>query len=61
MSAATCFIRCSEGIALAGARQNLDHPAENDRTWTAGMTKGKAPADLHAQLQQFRELKRVRR
>lgn len=46
---------------LIGGRQNLDASSDNERTWTAGMTKGKAPAELQAQLQQFRELKRTRR
>ena len=34
---------------------------DNERTWTAGMTQGQAPAELQAQLQRFRELKRTRR
>ena len=38
-----------------------DAALDNEHTWTAGMTKGKAPPELQAQLQQFRELKRTRR
>ena len=34
---------------------------DNERTWTAGMTKGKAPAELQQQLALLRELKRTRR
>ncbi|KAK9789036.1 hypothetical protein WJX73_003859 [Symbiochloris irregularis] len=32
--------------------------ADNERTWTAGMTKGRPPAELQAQLQQFRLMRR---